>query len=52
MAVYVVAGILIGILGIATAIALILGLLGVTGMVQFIRCESCGHVAEIGRAHV
>ena len=44
MAGYVVAGILVAILAVATLMALVLGLLGVFGQLRFGRCAACGHV--------
>jgi hypothetical protein len=42
---YVVAGILIGILAIASVFALVVGLLGAFGGLSLGRCAGCGHIA-------
>ena len=44
MAIYIVLVALIGLLAIASSIALAVGLLGVGGLVRLMRCARCGHL--------
>lgn len=49
MAIFVVIGVLIGLLAIVTLAALVLGLLGAGGLVNLVRCTRCAHLVINGQ---